>query len=74
MADKEQDRKDYARQLSEGYEAKILALRVERDELREALKDLLACSPCRNGCDPKDMTCATNKARAALAKSEKGGK
>jgi len=34
--------------------------------LVEALQDLLACSRCQNGCAPDDMTCATNKADAAL--------
>jgi hypothetical protein len=39
-------------------------------ELYEALKDLLDVCHCENNCAPDDMTCATNKARAALAKVE----
>lgn len=34
--------------------------------LSEALRELLACSRCQNGCAPDDMACATNKADAAL--------
>ncbi len=41
------------------------------DDLIEALTGLLEVCPCKNGCDPKDMTCATNAARAALAKAKK---
>lgn len=36
-------------------------------ELVEALRELMECSPCQNGCKPDDMTCASNKARATLA-------
>jgi hypothetical protein len=39
-------------------------------ELLEALKELLECSPCKNGCDPDDMTCANNKAIAAINRAE----
>lgn len=40
------------------------------EELIEALRDLLDVCPCKNGCKPDDMTCATQKAKAALKKSE----
>lgn len=38
-------------------------------DLLEALRELLGVCPCRNGCEPSDMTCASNKARAAIAKA-----
>jgi hypothetical protein len=38
--------------------------------LRHALKTLADCSQCQNGCDPNDMTCASNLASAALAQTE----
>ena len=52
-------------------------LRMERDahhfaaapDLLEALEDYTDCSPCSNDCDPNDMTCAFNKAKAAIAKA-----
>ena len=47
------------------------ALIAAAPELLAALKVLADCSPCQNGCDPKDMTCASNLARAAIAKAEK---
>lgn len=34
--------------------------------LLDALEYLAECSPCQNGCDPKDMTCATQRARAVI--------
>lgn len=40
------------------------------DELLEALKTLAEAAPCKNGCDPSDMTCATMKALAVIAKTE----
>jgi hypothetical protein len=40
------------------------------DRLVEALKGLVECSPCQNGCAADDMTCATRKAEAALAKAK----
>jgi hypothetical protein len=39
--------------------------------LMEALADLLEVCHCTNGCAPDDMSCATNRARAALAELEK---
>lgn len=39
-------------------------------EVLEALKSLADCSPCKNGCAKNDMTCASNLARAALAKAQ----
>jgi len=38
-------------------------------ELLEALEQLLECSPCQNECQTDDMTCASNVARAAIAKA-----
>jgi len=38
-------------------------------DMYDALKDLVECSPCQNGCDPEDMTCATNRAIRALDKA-----
>lgn len=53
--------------------ADLIVLAVNNHEkLVEALKTLLECSPCQNGCDPNDMTCATNAARSLLAQIEKG--
>lgn len=43
--------------------------RAARAELLEALVELADVSPCQNGCAPDDMTCASNKARAAIAKN-----
>lgn len=39
-------------------------------DLLEALKEMLDCSPCRNGCEPDNMICASNLARAAIQKAE----
>jgi uncharacterized membrane-anchored protein YhcB (DUF1043 family) len=39
-------------------------------ELEEALRDLLECSSCENGCDKDDMTCASRKAEKALARTD----
>lgn len=36
------------------------------DTLVEALETLVEVCPCQNGCAPDDMTCATQKALAAL--------
>ncbi len=38
-------------------------------ELLEALETLADVCPCQNGCAPDDMTCATNKAKAAITKA-----
>jgi hypothetical protein len=38
-------------------------------ELLEALTVLVDVCPCQNGCGKDDMTCATMKARAAIAKA-----
>ena len=38
--------------------------------LLAALKALAGCSPCQNGCQPDDMTCASNMARAAIEEAE----
>ena len=45
----------------------------ERDELLAALELLVEVCPCQNDCAADDMTCATNKARAALAKARTEG-
>jgi len=47
-----------------------IKLRTEVAALREALEILLETCACQNGCDPDDMTCATNFARAARAATE----
>lgn len=39
--------------------------------LLAALIELAECSPCRNGCAPDDMTCASNKARVAIRAATK---
>ena len=52
-------------------EVEIARLRASNAELLAALKELAECSPCQNGCDPADMTCASNKARVAIANAEK---
>jgi hypothetical protein len=55
-----------------GYEVLLdhwRAAAVAAAELLEALTELVECSPCQNGCDPGDMTCATNKARALIRKA-----
>ena len=49
--------------------ARIARMRNAAPDLYEALRDLVAVCPCQNGCAPDDMTCATMKARAALAKA-----
>lgn len=41
-------------------------------ELLEALKELVECSPCQNGCAKDDMSCATRRAEQAILKAEKG--
>lgn len=46
------------------------ALIEQRERLVKALRDLLECSRCQNGCAPDDMTCATNQADAVLATIE----
>lgn len=65
------------------YPLVALDLLSERDDLRsqldasqarvgkmkEALEAMLKCSACENGCDPTDMSCATNLAHAALQAS-----
>lgn len=40
------------------------------EDLLEALEGLLECSPCQNGCNADDMSCASNAARAAIGKVE----
>lgn len=61
--------------IKEGKAAKtnegLLARALQREtvacwDLASALRALLACSPCRNGCAPSDMSCAGARARAAL--------
>lgn len=37
--------------------------------LLDALKDMVDCSPCQNGCAKDDMSCATRKAEKAIAES-----
>ena len=39
-------------------------------DLLAALKALAKANPCRKGCAPGDMTCATNVAWAAIEKAE----
>lgn len=41
-------------------------------ELLEALKGLLEVCQCTNDCHPDDMSCASNCARAAIAKATEG--
>ena len=53
-------------------QAENVRLRASKAELLGALKELAECSPCQNGCDPADMTCASNKARVAIANAERG--
>lgn len=43
---------------------------AQRDRLVKALRDLLECSRCQNGCAPDDMTCATSQADVVLAAIE----
>lgn len=50
--------------------AELTRLRRERDELLAALRQYLECTPCRNGCAPDDMTCATRRAERAIARAE----
>ena len=37
-------------------------------EMFGALKQMIECSPCQNGCKKTDMTCATRRAEAVIAK------
>jgi hypothetical protein len=39
-------------------------------DLLEALEVFIELHPCTNGCEPDDMTCATSKAKAAIAKAK----
>jgi hypothetical protein len=55
-------------QLSENETWANARLMAAAPDLHDALKMLLECSPCQNGCKADDMTCATNRAKAALAK------
>jgi len=50
------------------------SIRDAAPDLLKALKNLSECSKCRNGCAPNDMGCASNQARAAIAKAEGGAK
>lgn len=43
------------------------AAQADAAMLREALVQLVHVAGCSNGCPPDDMTCATNRANAALA-------
>lgn len=45
----------------------------QRDRLVKALRDLLECSRCQNGCAPDDMSCATSQADSVLATIEQEG-
>lgn len=40
------------------------------DSILQALKDIVECSPCQNGCAKDDMTCATRKAEQAISEAE----
>jgi len=51
----------------ERHAARIVANHNAVPKLVEALRAMLECSRCTNGCAPDDMTCATNLADAALA-------
>lgn len=42
--------------------------------LREALENLASACKCKNGCEPDDMTCATNAANKALSSPSPGAK
>ena len=44
--------------------------RKKKEPLLDALKTLVEVSPCKNGCKPTDMTCATNKARREISRFE----
>lgn len=39
-------------------------------EVLDALIELVEVSPCQNGCDENDMTCATSKAKKAIKKAK----
>lgn len=52
---------------------KVAALTSSNRRLVEALEGMLECSSCKNKCDPNDMTCATNKARKAIAENSVAG-
>ena len=51
-------------------EARAEAAEAHAVELAGALEILHECSPCQNGCAPDDMNCASNMARAVLAKAK----
>lgn len=44
-------------------------LKNSHKALLDALKDMVDCSPCQNGCAKDDMSCATRKAEKAIAES-----
>lgn len=52
------------------FERVVPILEKQNAELLQALKELADCSPCQNACEPDDMSCASNVARAAIAKAE----
>lgn len=56
-------------QLSENETWDNARLMAAAPELHDALKMFLECSPCRNGCKADDITCANNRAKAALEKA-----
>ncbi len=56
------------RELVESLFDNIEILRRVNANLLEALEGLVECSPCQNGCDEDDMTCATMKAKRAIKK------
>lgn len=47
---------------------------AQRDRLLVALRTLVECSPCQNGCAPDDMSCATRLAEATITTIEQEGK
>ena len=49
----------------------IFRLIAAAPDLLVALIMLAECSPCQNGCDPDDMTCASNVARATISRATK---
>ncbi|KKM83675.1 hypothetical protein LCGC14_1306870 [marine sediment metagenome] len=56
-----------------GFDEEVARKVAATSELLEACERFLESSACQNDCDPGDMTCDTNFARAIVAKAT-GGK
>lgn len=75
LQDQSTDNRDIVAEIpktgDDAYDARVTyshaRLFKEAPYLLEALRNLVEVCPCSNGCDPGDMTCATNKALAAIA-------